>query len=412
MIDFKFSSAIEKIAELGEYSEFSHSEAIVLDFAHTLLTRFPRPKPFYVLHLNNFFTTRKLYQELYELGIGANETAKAGSGIPKELAYLRDAMTKQNDHGEWFNWVVGSVNCIAFCDSASNAMMTTVHDPTVEEYTYFEAVKRSNASLKYAKFADSLSSANSASSSNSTLPEPSANSTHSLNSTLPAPSANPSNSTLSAPSTNSASPSNTSDARKPFLRKLCPLNHYNKEMGGSDNHAKLNSFFSTGRHHHRRNWFPLLYFIFDAAITNAYILYKLSNQDNKRKILSHAEFQEEIARELLRNPRAILRHRPPRHPKKSCKTPTKSVRKEASEGHAWVESDKYRRCQVCHPPQKRGPKKRERNALEELSVNALNSAKDPRSSIRRTQWSCVSCDIPICHDSRCWDRHEWNIVLE
>jgi Transposase IS4 len=149
MVDFKFSSTIERVAELEHYEGFTSSESIVLDLASTLVERFPRPRPFYILHLDNFFTTRKLYQELYEREIGANGTAKAGAGIPKELAYLRDAMTKEKDHGEWFNYVVGSVNCIAFCDSASKAMMTTVHDPTVEEYAYFDAVKRPGASLKY-----------------------------------------------------------------------------------------------------------------------------------------------------------------------------------------------------------------------------------------------------------------------
>ena len=94
IIDFKFSSTIERVTELGEYSNFSQSEAVVLDFAHLLLERFPRLRPFYILHLDNFFTTRKLYQELYDFGIDVNNTAKAESGIPKELAYLRDAMTK------------------------------------------------------------------------------------------------------------------------------------------------------------------------------------------------------------------------------------------------------------------------------------------------------------------------------
>jgi Transposase IS4 len=68
--------------------------------------------------MDNFFTTCALYQELYEQGIGANGTANAGSGIPKELRYLRDAMTKQNNHGDWYNYVIGSVNCIGVYDMA------------------------------------------------------------------------------------------------------------------------------------------------------------------------------------------------------------------------------------------------------------------------------------------------------
>ncbi|ERF72396.1 hypothetical protein EPUS_07558 [Endocarpon pusillum Z07020] len=242
MVDFRFSSATEKVAELGGYPEFSQSEAIVLDLA----------EPFYVLHLDNFFTTRKLYQRLYELGIGANGTAKAGSGIPKELAYLRDAMTKQNDYGEWFNYVVGSVNCIAFCDSASKAMMTTIHDPTMEEYTYFKRIKRPKASLKYAVDAETANAANSANAMKFVCPAPSTNSTPPANSTLSANSAPPTNSTLSAPpallanSTLPAPPAlpANSENKPQYLRKLYALDRYNQEMGGSDNHAKLNSYYS------------------------------------------------------------------------------------------------------------------------------------------------------------------------
>jgi hypothetical protein len=109
-----------------------------------------------VLHLDNFFSTRKLYQELYELGISANNTAKAGSGIPKELACLRDVMMKQNDHGEWFNYVISSVNYIAFYDIALKVMMITIHDPTIKEYAYFDVIKRPKASLKYAKAGESF----------------------------------------------------------------------------------------------------------------------------------------------------------------------------------------------------------------------------------------------------------------
>ena len=89
MIDFKFTSAVERVANLEpeEHSDseedFTQSETVILNLANSLLAHFPRPEPFYVLHLDNFFTTRRLYERLYKLGIRANGTAKAGSGIPK-----------------------------------------------------------------------------------------------------------------------------------------------------------------------------------------------------------------------------------------------------------------------------------------------------------------------------------------
>lgn len=357
MVDFKFTSAQEKIAQMELFAEFSQSESVILNLAQSLLERFPRPRPYYVLHMDNFFTTRALYQRLYELGIGANGTAKAGSGIPKELACLGEAMSKQNDHGEWFNYVVGSVNCIAFCDSASKAMMTTVHDLTAEEYVYFDAVKRPGASFKYAKPAEAVEQ----------------------------------------------SPISRS-SQQTQLRKLYALDEYNQYMGGSDNHAKQTSFYSTAQHYHRRNWLPLFYFLLDAAVTNAYILYKLGTEGRK---LSHADFQQAIALDLLRTPGAVLRRRRPTV-ENNRNSRAKSIRKAGHEGHYWVKLDGYRLCQVCsnHPGKQRGRKSR--CALREISNNVpavsagLNAAKKAR---HRSKWSCSKCSIPICYNSHCWERH-------
>ena len=60
-------------------------------------------------------------------------------------------MTKEKDHREWFNYVIRSVNYIAFYDSAFKTMMTTIHDPIIKEHTYFNRAKRPGASLKYFK---------------------------------------------------------------------------------------------------------------------------------------------------------------------------------------------------------------------------------------------------------------------
>jgi hypothetical protein len=170
-------------------------------------------------------------------------------------------------------------------------------------------------------------------------------------------------------------------------------------MGGSDNHAKQNSYYSTAQHHHLRNWLPLIYLLIDAAVTNSYILYKLGFKGLKK--LTHVDFQEEIARSLLRDPGAILRQRRPRPPNASCDPNTKPVRKGTDQGHAWGKLDTYRRCRVCHPPQKPGPKKRDRNALQKLSVNALNNKKSSGKAVHRTVRKCIKCSILICHNSHC-----------
>ena len=140
-------------------------------------------------------------------------------------------MTKEKDHGEWFNYVVGTVNCIGFCDMAPRAMMTTVHDPTVKEYIYIDRVKRSGASLKYSKAVES----------------PSMNSTQSAEPAEPAESAESAKDGLERQS------DPTKGGQKRQIRKLYALHTYNQYMGGSDNHIKLNSYYLTAINHHQRN---------------------------------------------------------------------------------------------------------------------------------------------------------------
>lgn len=112
-------------------------------------------------------------------------------------------MTKQNDHGKWFNYVVSSINCIAFCNSASKAMMTTVYNSTAEEYTYFDAVKRPDTSLKYI--------------------QPIEISEYALK---------------------------QNSGQKQQLRKLLALDDYNQYISGSDNYIQQNSFYLTAQHYH------------------------------------------------------------------------------------------------------------------------------------------------------------------
>jgi hypothetical protein len=104
--------------------------------------------------------------------------------IPKELVLLRKVLQKEKHHGEWFNYVIENVNCLAFYDMAVTLFMTTVYDPTEDEYVYFDAIKRPSIKDK-------------------ALPRPSTN-------------------------------------RQGLwvLRKLYAIDQYNKQMGGADSHAQ------------------------------------------------------------------------------------------------------------------------------------------------------------------------------
>jgi Transposase IS4 len=126
-------------------------------------------------------------------------------------------------------------------------MMTIVHDSTVKEYAYFNAVKRPGASLKYLILISATQTAES---------------------------------TRSTPSSQAAETIKTGQNRQ--LRKPYALHTYNQYIGGSDNHAKQNSYYSTARHYYRRNWLPLFYFLLDAAVINSYILYKMGFKGKNR----------------------------------------------------------------------------------------------------------------------------------
>ena len=204
-------------------------------------------------------------------------------------------------------------------------MMTTVHDPTMEEYTYFDRIKRLEISLKLVVDTETANATNSINAVKFTCPTSLVNSVLSTNSVFSVHPASPVNSTFST------YPTSSDNNSQQYIRKLYVLEHYNKEMGGSDNHVKLNSYYLVNRHYHRHNWLPLFYLLIDAAVTNAYILYKLGSTKKK---LSHVQFQEEIIQSLLRGPRAILRQRPPCPSQASCNLHTKSVPKDSYKGHS------------------------------------------------------------------------------
>ena len=97
LIDFRFTSAEQKIAEIGDWEGFTASEVVVLDLITQLQTRLPRSTSSpYILHTDNFFTRISLFSKLYEFGIGANETAKAGSGILRSWSFYENFYRRRN----------------------------------------------------------------------------------------------------------------------------------------------------------------------------------------------------------------------------------------------------------------------------------------------------------------------------
>jgi len=90
----------------------------------------------------------------------------------------------------------------------------------------------------------------------------------------------------------------------PFPRAVVD---YNLHMGGVDGNAQQREQYSPAKHRCRRYWWSLFLFHLDAAVLNAYILYKLSYPTSK---VTRARFRKEVATSLMRNPAGSIRKRP------------------------------------------------------------------------------------------------------
>jgi hypothetical protein len=66
---------------------------------------------------------------------------------------------------------------------------------------------------------------------------------------------------------------------------------YNKYMGGVDRHDKLRSTFSLAkRHKFKKYYVKLLLFVMDVALTNAWIYYRMVNDNVKKNDQARADF--------------------------------------------------------------------------------------------------------------------------
>ncbi len=77
------------------------------------------------------------------------------------------------------------------------------------------------------------------------------------------------------------------------------VEQYNMYMGGVDKADQLLSYY--GFSHHTVKWWRRAFFhLFDTAIVNAYILYRMSTHPGRK--LDHMNFRIELAKSLLSSP--------------------------------------------------------------------------------------------------------------
>ena len=82
------------------------------------------------------------------------------------------------------------------------------------------------------------------------------------------------------------------------IEKRTMVEKYNMYMGGVDKGDQLMSYY--GFSHRTVKWWRCAFFhLFENAIVNAYILYRLFVQDGRK--LDHKQFRIELAKQLLGN---------------------------------------------------------------------------------------------------------------
>ena len=82
------------------------------------------------------------------------------------------------------------------------------------------------------------------------------------------------------------------------IEKPTMVEKYNMYMGGVDKGDQLISYYGFS-HRTVKWWRRVLFHLFENAIVNAYILYRLSVQDGRK--LDHKQFRIELAIQLLGN---------------------------------------------------------------------------------------------------------------
>ena len=83
------------------------------------------------------------------------------------------------------------------------------------------------------------------------------------------------------------------------LRQPQTVNQYNRYMGGVDLHDQLRMKYPCGRHS-KKAWRYIFWFLLNACITNAYILYGCaSTRGLRKKRFDHLDFRMELVRQLI-----------------------------------------------------------------------------------------------------------------
>ena len=306
----------------------------------------------YILYIDNFFTSTKLFKTLRTLDRKTCNTTKSDSKYSANLLTIRDAITKKNNWELKTHTVINEkILCMIWVNLNTMQLMTTAYDIFDIKISYFLSFKRrhdiSENSVIFV-FPVYLSSI----------------ATHSL--------------------------INSIKSFETDLSIFYTIRWYNQYTRDSDENAQQRTVYSFDRQS-SRYWWSLFIFLHDVACLNAYIIYKTYDLENEH--FCKENFIRKIATLLIEKNVDCER-------KKSSQTANIFVDDSTSE-HRWMRLEKRRYYDVCKND-KETSFKRKRKSFAKIDLNAQKRCKRET----QTSWDCAIwiCQKKIvCRIIKCWN---------
>lgn len=131
----------------------------------------------------------------------------------------------------------------------------------------------------------------------------------------------------------------------PKKKMFCPLSikKYTEFMGGVDHFDHFRASYPLGRKS-RKNWHRLFWFLLEAAVINAYIVYMTTHSERRN---THKEFRLRLGRGLINNFTSRKKIAPVFKTKKGGATAVPEELRKADVGTHMPELSKFRRCRMC-----------------------------------------------------------------
>jgi Transposase IS4 len=167
---------------------------------------------------------------------------------------------------------------------------------------------------------------------------------------------------------------------------------YNKYMGGVDIANQPRELYKT---HGKtfRVWFPLFYWLIDAAITNAYRLQYLSKKAQgvpEKELLSQIDFRQALYKRLFAFQGRSL--------KRSFNESLPSIRLNTTIQHEKIRRLKCTGCIWCRYI---NGQKRRKYVVDALNHTPEIDNDNMGKRAKQTIYGCRACDVALCRNGSC-----------